>query len=158
MDFKFEFEKGKLTEAEKRLCRRLCESWELDFLLGEIYLTWPRVKCLRGTSSSPDVKGVWHRITQSLHRPHSRISYPAALCHAGGQMGTSCPHNTKMLWWSDSRQTQKWNKSIVASLTKKTKPQHNMIMTANPLKHWSYPQGGTCLKKNVHMYDWLIAC
>lgn len=49
-------------------------------------------------------------------------------------MGNPCLPSTNMPWLSDSSQTPKGNKSIVASLMETTKPQHNMIMSTNPLK------------------------
>lgn len=85
--------------------------------LGEIHFTWPQVKCLEWSFST----AARCKFTQSLRLRHKTILYPVTLINGGGQMGNPCLPSTKMPWLSDSSQTQKWNKSIVASLMEKTK-------------------------------------
>ncbi len=141
----FESEKADSKFTKKVTQTPLCILWVA--YLGEIHFTRPRVKCLRRISSSPRGTGVWCKFTQSLQLPHNAILYPVTFCYGGGQTGNPCLPRTKMPWLSDSSRTQKWNKSIAASLMEKTKPQHNMIMTTNPLKRWHYPQRGASLNE-----------
>lgn len=115
-----ESEKPHSKFTKKVIQTPLCILWVA--YLGEIHFTWPQVKCLREISSCPDATGAWCKFTQSLQLPHNTILYSVTICYGGGQMGKPCLHSAKMPWLSDSSQTQKWNKSIVASLMVKTKP------------------------------------
>ena len=135
-----------ILNSQKKVAQTPLSILWVAYLEG-IHFTWPRVKCLRRISSSSNGRGVWCKFTQSLQLIHNTTLYPVTLSYGGRQMGNPCLPSTKMPWWSDSSQTEKWNKSIVASLMEKTKPRHNMIMTTNALKRWGYPQRGASLNE-----------
>ena len=105
------------SQKKKRLQRHLGASCQWH-IWGRIHFTWPRVKCLRRISSSPNSRGLCGASSCKVYSRHTvPILYPVTLSYGGGQMGNPCLTSTEMPRWSDSSQTEKkWNKSIVASL------------------------------------------